>query len=182
MRYYLVALMDKDSYIYVENIQRSICKQYRLYKNLPTLHITMEVIGDPDIEKLSKVISDMLKPYKKFKAEINGAICFDAPYKSVNLKVEDKGYIIRLARNFNETLKLHGFDVREKIDNWDLHISLANTNYAIREWSNKEYSAACDSTKKEDNHKMITIEKIELWKPINSKKDMVVKSFPLREY
>lgn len=182
MRYYLVALFDKDSYSYIEEIQRSICKKYKIYKNMPMLHITLEIVGDPDVEKLNKIISDILKPYKKFKVEVNGAICFDPPYKSVNLKIENKGYIIRLARKINETLKLHGFDVRENIDGWDLHISLANTNYAIREWSSKEYIAACESTKKENIHRMAKIDRIELWKPINNKREMTIKSFPLKSF
>ncbi|MCT8977525.1 AKAP7 2'5' RNA ligase-like domain-containing protein [Clostridium sp. CX1] len=182
MRYYLVALFDKQSYSYMEEIQRTICKKYKIYKNMPMLHITLEVIGDPDMEKLTKIVSDMLKPYKKFKVEVNGAICFDPPYKSVNLKIENKGYIIRLARQINDTLKLHGFDVRDNISKWDLHVSLANTNYAAREWSAKEYIAACESTKKEDIHRMAKIDRIELWKPINSRRDMVVKSFPLRDF
>ncbi|MTK14083.1 MAG: 2'-5' RNA ligase family protein [Clostridiaceae bacterium] len=146
MKYYLVALFDKQSYSYIEEMQKSICKKYKIYKNMPVLHITLEVIGDPDIEKLNKIVSDILKPYKKFKVEINGAMCFDPPYK------------------------------------WDLHVSLANTNYAIREWSSKEYVAACDTAKKENIHKMAKIDRIELWKPINNKKEMIIKSFPLRDF
>jgi len=182
MKYYLVALFDKNSYSYIEEIQRTICKKYKIYKNTPMMHITLEVIGDPNMEKLNNIISDMLRPYKKFKVEINGAICFDPPYKSVNLKIENKGYIIRLARQINDTLKLHGFEVRDNIDNWDLHVALANTNYAMREWSSKEYVAACESTKKEKVHRMAKIDRIELWKPINSKREMVVKSFLLKDF
>lgn len=182
MKYYLVALFDKQSYSYIEEMQKSICKKYKIYKNMPVLHITLEVIGDPDIEKLNKIVSDILKPYKKFKVEINGVMCFDPPYKSVNLKIENKGYIIRLARHINDILKLHGFNVRDNIDNWDLHVSLANTNYAIREWSSKEYVAACDTAKKGNIHKMAKIDRIELWKPINNKKEMIIKSFPLRDF
>ncbi len=182
MRYYLVALFDKNSYSSIEEIQKNICRKYKLYRNMPVLHITLEVIGDPDIEKLSKIVGDMLKPYKKFKVEINGAICFDPPYKSVNLKIENKGYIIRLARKMNETLKLHGFDVRENIDSWDLHVALANTNFATREWSSREYIAACETAKKEEFHKMGKIDRIELWKPINNKKEMLIKTFTLRDF
>lgn len=182
MRYYLVALFDDDSYKEIEQIQKSICKKYKLYKNLPTLHVTLEVIGDPNIDKLDEVLTKILKAYKKFKIEVSDVICFDEPYKSVNLRVESKGYINRLARVINDTLKLHGFEVRENIVNWDLHISLANTNYAIREWSKNEYAAACSTTKREGFYKLATVNKVELWKPINNKKDMVVKSYPLREF
>ncbi len=182
MKYYLVALFDAESYGAMEKIQKSICQKYKLYKNVPMLHITLETIEDPDIDKLSKIISDIIKPYKKFKVETNGIICFDPPYKSVNLKIENKGYIIRLARTINDTLKLHGFNVRENIDNWDLHVSLANTNYAIREWSGREYAAACNAAKKDGFYRMSRIDRIELWKPINNRKEMLVKSFLLRDF
>ncbi|MEY8763216.1 MULTISPECIES: 2'-5' RNA ligase family protein [Clostridium] len=182
MKYYLVALFDKDSYSYIERIQRNICRKYRLYKNMPVLHITLEVVENPDIDKLSKIVAGILKPYKKFKVEINGAICFEPPYKSVNLKVESKGYIVRLARQINERLRMYKFNVRRDISKWDLHISLANTNYAIREWSSKEYSAACESLKEKNVYKMARIDRIALWKPINNKRDMLIKSFQLRDF
>jgi 2'-5' RNA ligase len=182
MRYYLVALFDSNSYKEIEGIQKSICKKYKLYKNLPVLHITLEIVGDPDLDKLDEVLAKIFKPYKKFKVEISDVICFDEPYKSVNLKIESKGYIMRLARVINDTLKLHGFDVRDNIDSWDLHISLANTNYAIREWSKNEYAAACSTAKKNGFYKLATIDRIELWKPINNKREMIMKSYPLRDY
>ncbi|GAA0745366.1 2'-5' RNA ligase family protein [Clostridium oceanicum] len=182
MKYYLVALLNKDDYIRIEKIQRSISRKYKIYKRLPMLHITLEVLEDPDMDKLEKVIKKILSPYKKFKVEINGAICFEPPYKSVNLNVTNQGYIKRIIRNINDTLKLHGFRVRHNIDKWDLHMSLANTNYATRNWSNKEYVTACSNLKKDRVYDMVKIDKIELWKPINNKREMVVKSFPLREY
>lgn len=182
MKYYLVALFDKGSYSFVENIQKSICRKYKLYKRLPVLHITLEVIDDPDIEQLDKIVHDLIKPYKKFKVELNGVICFEPPYKSVNLKVEHKGYIIRLARIINDRLHLSNFNVRTNIDHWDLHVSLANTNYASRKWTTEEYRIACEDTKKIDPQRMAKIDRIELWKPINNKKTMTVKSYVLKEY
>jgi 2'-5' RNA ligase len=182
MRYYLVALFNNDSYKEIEQIQKNICKKYKLYKNLPVLHITLEVIGDPDINKLDEILTKILKAYKRFKIEVSDALSFDEPYKSVNLKVESKGYINRLARVINDKLKLHGFEVRDSIDNSNLHISLANTNYAIREWSKNEYVAASSTTKKDGFYKLATIDKVELWKSVNNKKEMVIKSYPLREF
>ncbi|SMC26294.1 2'-5' RNA ligase superfamily protein [Clostridium acidisoli DSM 12555] len=182
MKYYLVALFDKDSYSFVENIQKSICRKYKLYRKLPVLHITLEVIDDPDLDELDKIVTNFIKPYKKFKVELNGVICFEPPFKSVNLKVEHKGYIMRIARNINDKLKLTNFNVRQNIDNWDLHVSLANTNYATRKWSSEEYKIACENTKQLDPQRMAKIDRIELWKPINNKKTMTVKSYVLKEY
>lgn len=182
MKYYLVALMDRDSSSYVENIQRGVCKKFKAYRNQPAPHITLEVVGDPDVEKLSRIINDMLKPYKKFRAEINGTISVDAPRKIVNLRVENKGYIIRLARNFNDKLKLHGFSVRDGFDKMELNIPLANINYSNREIMNREYMAAGDSSKKENQKRYVKIDRVELWKSINSKREVVIKSFPLKDF
>lgn len=182
MRYYLVALFDDDSYKSIEPIQKNLSKKYRLYKNLPTLHITLEVIENPNLDKLDEVISKIIKPYKRFKVELKDIICFGEPHKSVNLKVENKGYIKRLARNINDTLKLHGFSVRENISEWDLHVSLANTNFAQREWKKQEYEIACSTAKIEGFYNMAKINRIELWKPVNNKKDMVIKTYNLKTY
>ena len=43
------------------------------------------------------------------------------------------------------------------IENWNLHISLANTNFADREWSDSEYLAACNLAKDENFSKTITV-------------------------
>lgn len=182
MKYYLVALFDSESYAHMETMQKKICQKYKIYKNVPTLHITLETIEDPDMDKLNKVLGDILKPYKRFKVETNGVICCEPPYKSIKLKIESKGYIVRLARKINDTLRTNGFNVRENTDNWDLHVSLANTNYAVKEGSAREYVAASEETKKQGIYELPKIDRIELWKTTNNKKEMVVKEFQLRNY
>jgi hypothetical protein len=182
MKYYLVALFDSDSYKNIEEIQKNVCKKYKLYKNSPSLHIKLEVIGDPDMEKLDQVISKLIKPYKKFKIEVCDAISIDEPYKSVNLKIQNKGYISRLARTINDTLKLHGFVVREDLTDEDLHISLANTNHSIKELSKQENSISGKAMRQDGFYKFATVDKIELWKPINNKKETVLKTYSLKDF
>lgn len=186
MKYYLVALFDRDSYFYIQRIQKNICKKYKLYKNIPMLHIPLEIIENPDLEKLTKVIYDILKPYKKFKVRIND-VGIDSLCRSINLSVENRGYIIRLARQINEILKLYRFNVKEDSNDLDLKILLANTNYQMREVNFKEYnynniSSFCGNIKIEESHRMIRIDRMELWKVINSRKEVVVKNFPLRNF
>ena len=53
MLYYLVALFDKVSYAIIKPLQESISNEYKLYENLPMLHITLAVIEDPDMDKLN---------------------------------------------------------------------------------------------------------------------------------
>ncbi|WP_368489169.1 2'-5' RNA ligase family protein [Clostridium sp. BJN0013] len=182
MKYYLVALFDRDSYFYIQRIQKNVCRKYKLYKNIPMLHINLEVIENPDLEKLIKVVSDILKPYKKFKVQINDA-SIDSLYKSINLKIANKGYIIRLARQINEILRLHRFNVKENLNNIDLKVLLANTNYQMRELNFKEYNSTFyENIKIDDAHRMVRIDRMELWKAVNSKKEVVVKNFPLRDF
>lgn len=180
MLYYLVGLLDRRSYAKIEEIQRTISNEYDLYDQLPILHLTLEIIENPhDMEFLCNIISKILKGYKDIKIKIDGAICFEAPYKSVNLKVEKDQYLMELIYNINSSLKSNGFKVRENIDDWELHISLANTNFSKRNWTNKEYQEACLRTIDQRLFLESTINKIQLWKPINNINEMVVKTFTL---
>ena len=182
MIYYLVGLFDKVSYKHMESMQKSLCEKYNLYKtdaNLPKLHITLEIITNPNLYDLDVSLKNILKGYTKFEVELNGVICFDPPYKSVNLNIENKGTIYELSKNINSILDLQCFEVREHIENWNLHISLANTNFADREWSNSEYLAACNLAKDEFFSETITVTTVELWKPINDYDQMVVKKYTL---
>lgn len=180
MKYYLVALFDRDSCSFVENIQKDICKKYKLYKKLPALHITIEVINNPDIDKLDKIVSEIIKPYKKFKVYINGMVSFDSSCKSVNLEVENKGYVAMIGKKVHDRLKISGFDLKENFNN--LHVSIANTNYASRRWSCDEYKTVVENTKKLHPEKMAKIERFELWKFVNAKKNVLIKSYKLKEY
>ena len=126
MKYFLVALFDDVSNSTIQNIQRDICRKYKLYKSSPNLYIPISAITNPDLEKLDVVVSKIIVPYKKFKVGINNSIGLSENFSQVNLNVEDKGYIFRLARNITDTLDLHGFNVRsDDNNNIDLHILIA---------------------------------------------------------
>jgi len=182
MIYYLVGLFDKDSYQYIESLQKSLCTKYNLFSSdaaLPKLHITLEILTNPNLDDLDISLKNIIKDYSKFEVELNGVICFDPPYKSVNINIKNEGTIYKLSKKINYILDSQSFKVRENIENWNIHISLANTNFADREWSNSEYSAACNLAKDENFSRTITINLIELWKPINNNDEMVVKKYIL---
>ena len=170
----------KASYNYIETLQKSICKKYNLYNsdsNLPKLHITLEVIDNPNLSNLDISLKSILKNYTKFEVELDGVICFDPPFKSVNLNIKNKGTIYELSKDINSILSSEGFKVREDIENWNLHISIASTTFADREWSNNEYVAACNLAKDESFKRTITVDVVELWKPVNNNDEMVVKKY-----
>ena len=182
MLYYLVGLFDDESYTYMESLQKAICEKYNLYSpttDLPKLHITLEIITDPNLETLDMSLKNIIKDYTDFEVKLDGVICFDPPYKSVNLHIKNKGTIYKLSKELNSVLRSQGFNVRENIENWNLHISLANTTFADREWSDNEYLAACNLAKDENFSQTITVRAIELWKPINNTVEMVVNKYDL---
>jgi len=182
MIYYLVGVFDRESYKFVESLQKTICEKYKLYKleaDLPKLHITLETIEDPNLCDLDISLKNILKNYAEFQVDLNGVICFDPPFKSVNLNINNSGIIYELSKNINSILNSQGFNVRQHIENWNLHISLANTIFADREWSEAEYFAACNLAKDENFSKTIKVHSIELWKPINDNDEMVIKKYTL---
>lgn len=179
MLYYIVGLIDTNSYDFIEKIQKYLSNKYNLYTTLPKLHITLEVVDEPNLDALCIALGDILKKYKSFSANINGAICFKPPFKSVNLKVDKTGTILEVMELLNSELRSLGFNVREDISNWDLHISLANANFSTRDWSTKEFENACTIVRNINLKSNIKIPRIEIWKPVNDKDEMVVKSYEL---
>jgi hypothetical protein len=182
MKYFLVALFDDQSNSTIQNIQRNVCRKYKLYKNSPNLYVTISTITNPDLDKLDVVISKIIVPYKKFKVGINNSIVLSENFSQVNLKVEDKGYIFRLARNITDTLDLHGFNVKSDNDNIDLRILLANANHIIKKSCNGGTISIDDTLNKDDFFKFVKVCRLELWKQVSNKKEMLVKAYELREY
>ncbi|GAA0177191.1 2'-5' RNA ligase family protein [Clostridium sediminicola] len=174
MQYYLVALFDEKSYKKVEYLQKQIADKYNLYEKLPTLHMTLEVIDEAEKDKLIPLLDKILKKYSKFTLKINRGICFDPPYKSVNLKVEKDLDTQSLIYDINSSLKANNFKVRENIEDWDLHISLANIYFSKREWETNEFNNACEYIMDMEFDINPTVSEIQLWKPVNNTSEMVL--------
>ena len=182
MKYFLVALFDDGSNTILQNIQRDICRKYKLYKSSPNFYISICAITNPDLEKLDAVISKIMVPYKNFKVNINNNISLTENFTQVNLKVEDKGYIYRLARSITDTLDLHGFNVKGENENIDLRIHLANANHIIKKSCSGGTINIDANLDKDDFYKFAKVCRLELWKQISNKKDAIVKAYDLREY
>jgi hypothetical protein len=181
MRYYLVALFDDDSSKNIEVIQKTLSKKYKSYKSTQSIYSLIEVIEASDLNKLDEVINKVLKPYKKFKVGINDSPYFEEPYKSLSLKLETRGYINRIARNLNDTLKLNGFDVKDSNQKTNLKVSLCNLNFTPKEFSSKNDLSKLNTNPSEIRN-FVTVSKFELWKSTNTKKDYIIKSYSLRDF
>ena len=173
MKYYLVALFDDVSYKNLSPIQRSLSKKYRANRNSPIPYIPLEVIENPNIDKLNTVIDKILKPYKNFKVELSSTITLCDSNKTLNLKIEKIGYIKKLDRLIGDNLKLHGFNVKN--DNTVLHLSLANINYINRD--NKKFDTEIEY---KPSISTLKVNRLELWKISNNRRETLIQTYPLK--
>lgn len=174
MKYYLVASFDNDSCSHIEAVQKRISKKYKTSRNATKPRILLETIEDPDFDKLDKLITGFLAPYKKFKVEVLNVSAQNNSYHSLNLNIESKGYIKRFNRCFNSLLYSNGFNVKSNHNMDELCIFLGNLNIKDQvNISNVDIPL---------NFQTIKVNKIELTKSLNNKPDSIIKTYTLRDY
>ena len=105
MKYYIVALFDDSSYEFIAPVQKTVSKKLKANRNSPAPYIALEVVDNPNIEKLTSVIEKVLNPYKKFKIELSSEISISEDLKTVNLGISYRGYIKKIERSLKDTLK-----------------------------------------------------------------------------
>lgn len=176
MKYYLVALFDDESYKNLNPVQRNLSKRFRANRNSPTPYIPLEVVENPNIDKLDLVVDKIIKPYKNFKVQLSSEVTVSENNKTLNLKIQDVGYIRRLNRLINDTLKLYGFNVQEYNNENPIHISLANLNFIPKDMKKLDSEINFKS-----NIETLKIDRIELWKFSNNKRETLIKSYPLKK-
>lgn len=184
MKYYLVAMFDTDSYKKIERIQRDFSRKFRSFNDLPILHVEIDTVGDPDIDKLSEIITGVLKPYKKFKVRVKSNINVNTAKRFANIEVDREGYISRISRKINQKLVAGGFNVCDMstiTDENNLIIPIASSNRAIRDMSQADLSHVSFGNT-DSNMNMAKIDRVELWKITGVRSRTIIKSFPLREY
>jgi hypothetical protein len=174
MKYYLVALLDKDSGKAIENSTRNLIKKIKPKKKTSFFGVVLEVIEDPDMTKLETLIKDISKPVRRFKIDVEGTLSYDDEFKTIGLDVVNFGYIKRLSRNFNSLLTLHGFKVREEsvVENQE-KVQLILFNGGVT----KDLETYPNVLRNKDT--IFRIDRFQLWKNFNFKKDSVVVNFPL---
>lgn len=182
MKYYIVALFDGESYETINPIQRNLSRKYRGQRHSPSPYIALEVLDNPNIDKLNAVVEKVLKPYKRFKVELSEDISFSESLKTLNLKISDKGYIKKISRSLTDMLELNGFSVKDMSDNEDLAISIANLNYIPREAKKNTTEHKCLAVKGENGNLTLKVDKFELWKISNNKKETPIKTYDLKSY
>lgn len=181
MKYYLVALFDDRSNALLQKTQDNICKKCKVHKNNHKFHILIQTVIDPDMEKYNKIILDTLHPYKNFKVQFSNNLSIDNSGKLLGLKAEKKGYMIRIARKLTETVYLNGFNVKPDFEK-NFSISMVNSNYSLKKYFNNESAMDLNINSLDSTYNFAKVNRLELWKPINNRKEVLIKSYPLREY
>ena len=174
MKYYLVALFDDESYKNLSPIQKNLSKRYKANRNSPIPYIPLEVLENPNIDKLNLVIDKVLKPYKFFKVELSSKVSVSDTSKTLNLQIHDIGYIKRLSRLLSDNLKLHGFNTKNLSANENIHLTLANMNYF-----NKEVKRIDGPTELKSNLSTLKVNRLELWKISNNRRETLIQTYPL---
>lgn len=177
MKYYLVALFDDESYKHLGPVQRNLSKKYRANRNSPIPYIPLEILENPNVDKLNTVVDKIIKPYKHFKVEVSPKVSICDSNKTLNIKIEDRGYIKRLNRLLSDNLQLHGFNVKGIDSEENLHLALANVNY-----NNKDNKRVFNSLDSKFNLSTLKVNRLELWKISNSRRETLIQTYPLKDF
>ena len=167
--YYLAARLEGELLEKALMLQEYLATRYNLYqKPYPPLHVTVGVIfpqSKNGLSKAAELLKSTVKNYLPFDIRAISINCFDSPYKSVNLLIEENHTLRSLSAEIYKVLQENNIEARP-FDNWDYHISLANTFYAVREWTYQEFREAVSLLRTEEIYQKCNVSKIELWDPI----------------
>lgn len=178
MKYYVVALFDKNSYEVLSPIQKKFSKKFRANRRSPIPHIALDVIESSNIDKVTPVIEKVLKPYKKFKIEFKDNVSLSDSLKTVNLEVVDRGYIKKIYTALTNDFSSSGINVKFSPSN-NIGISLATVNHVNKD---KRNDAAYTKEPDKESINTLKVDRFEIWKLNPNKKEICLKSFPLRSY
>ncbi|MEG0307914.1 MAG: hypothetical protein RR891_01150 [Clostridium sp.] len=182
MKYYLVAVVDDKSIDEIISIQKFLNKKYRLYKNISNLYIPLGSVSNVELDKLDEIIKKIISPYKKFKVGIDNDIYINDTSNTVNLKIKDKGYINKICRSMFDMFTTHGISIKEFSTFTYFNMPISNANNAIRK-ACVNNSFSLDSSKdKTELLNFTKIDKVEIWKQLNNRRDTLVKSYSLKDF
>ena len=179
MKYYIVALFDEETYQVISPIQRNMSKKFRANRNSPAPFVLLAAIENPNLDKLYPVIDKIITPYKTFRIDASDLVYLFEPTKSINLKIDDKGYIKRLSRSLVDMLELNGFTVKAFGDNF---VSLANLGYIPKDYKKQDVKLNFPEIYNANNFVKLRIKSIEVWKLPTVKKNTPLKSYVLKEF
>lgn len=112
-----------------------------------------------------------------FLVEVSSKVSICDSSKTLNLEIEDVGYIKRLNRLLSDNLQLHGFNVKGIESDKNLQLTLANISYNNKD--NKRVIAPLDSR---FNLSTLKVNRLELWKISNTRRETLIQTYPLKDF
>lgn len=184
MKYKLVAIPDEPSCRQMELMQKDSVKKNKNLRYLNSISINLGTIDSNDNEKLKIIMDKLIKNMKYFKVNCKEDLSFDESKSTLEALIENKGYIKRLYRILNEYLSLNGFNVSATDFEKDLSVPLLYIPNAKNKKSvpTKPSVDYCKDRFKVYKKPMFTIEKVELRKINESKKDKAIISINLKNF
>ncbi len=182
---FLVAIPSGKLLYEAQSIQAKLNDKYKLYNpfHLPPLHVTIDHLSIEDEEdyyKATQIIQKICDKTPAFNLSVNGFSFFYTPHKSINLYVEKTTKLKNLAGEIHTILNREKLSNRPDYTEWEFHISLINTVFASRDWSDEEFSQALEYVKQWDLNLNCRIEWLELWKPQYKPQLIIEEFFPLK--
>lgn len=181
---YVVGIPQGELIETAKSIQRRLDKQYGLFGGVyPPLHLTLNVFYSRNQESLHKAASTLrmlLQGQPPFKITVNGASCFNPPYKSLHLQAQKNSMLESISRRIHRGLALRGVP-SQNMKNWDFHITLVDPLFAQREWTLQEFKQVCRILKNEKLRLHGWVKKLELWMPTSPPFHHIA-SFPLENF
>lgn len=181
MKYYIVALFDDNSYETITPIQKNLSKKFKGNRHSPQPYIALDILDNPNMDKLSMVLEKVIKPYKKFKIELCDDVIINEHMKTINLKILNEGYIKKINRSLKDTLALYGIHSKESQAD-SLALSLANLTYFSRDSKKFKNDVACDLVTNAKKNITLKVNKFEIWKVSNNKRETCLKSYTLKAF
>lgn len=179
MKYYVVAVFDDETYHLISPIQKNMSKKFRGNRNSPMPFIPLCMIENPNLDKLYPIIKKVTSPYKFFRIDASDCVYPCDNTRSINLRIDNKGYIKRISRSLNDILILSGFNVKTFEE---LFISLSNLGYISKDYKRQDVILNLPYLYKNNSFIKLKVTKIEVWKIPASKKDLPLKTFQLKEF
>lgn len=166
-RYYLAAIPEGAVLEAGLALQQELARRYPIYRRpYPPLHVTVGVFCCPGkrLDPLYPHLERVVPPFLPLELAVEGAVCFPAPYHSINLGIRRTVALAQLSEAARQAAASAGFAAQPFAD-WDYHISLLNSHYARRELTEEEYREACRLMEEREIRPQSAAHRVELWDP-----------------
>ncbi|MGI6037883.1 MAG: 2'-5' RNA ligase family protein [Limnochordia bacterium] len=163
-RLYLVAIPQGELLEYALRAQGLLAQRYGLYRRLPRLHVTLEMLPALSPAQLTRaiyIIDEICGNTQRLALESRGFQCFPQPHRAMVLTIHEDEALGELRAGLQR--ELGNMSLTRDYPDWQLHITIASTLYAAQPWDHDQYEELCALMPRGSVQKGYC-EHLELWK------------------